>query len=179
MEAKDGLILSFKGSLTPEKLSQLIELGEARVCGIEPDKFLAKKVVWILIEVLQNLLLHGKATATKQLTEEESAVDVALEHSGPSYTLTSRNYLTKAEADQFRVLLREVNALSTVELRELSKTRLLDGRLSEHGSARLGLIGIARRSTDGLAFSLEECGEDLYSFQLRAKVERLPLGSGR
>jgi hypothetical protein len=171
MNDKESSLISFKGSLSPEKCSEIIESCEGGVFGIEQNRAVAKRVVWILIEILQNLSLHSDANGTGPLNGDENAVEVALGYTEHFFTLTSRNYVTKERASQLRKVLDKIKDLSRDELHKLSMDRLLSGNSLDR-SARIGLIEIARRSNNKLKYDLTKCGQDLYCFHLRARIER-------
>jgi hypothetical protein len=68
--------------------------------------------------------------------------------------------------------LEEINAMTADEVKELYKSVLADGKLSEKGGGGLGMIDIARKSGEKLDYGFIPFGPNTSFFSLNVKVKQ-------
>ena len=62
-----------------------------------------------------------------------------------------------------------LNAMDELELKQAYKKTLREGSFSDKGGAGLGLIEIARKSTEKLRYDFDDTGEGRYFFTFNVK----------
>jgi len=65
--------------------------------------------------------------------------------------------------------LEDLNAMEPEELKAAYKQTLREGSFSEKGGAGLGLIEIARKSSEKLKYSFDKMGDDMFFFTFNVK----------
>ncbi|MBL7964695.1 MAG: SiaB family protein kinase [Flavobacteriales bacterium] len=167
------VMLSFKGDLSAELVSAILDLVERKLSAIEPDVKNRRKVFNVVMECLQNLYHHNARIAVeegvKQRREEPQGVVMIAQQSN-GYSVLTGNYMAGGEVERLRQRIEHVNALGPDELRELYKSTLAKGEYSPHGGGGLGLIDIARRSGTKLEYGFVPLDEDNAFFSLNVNV---------
>jgi hypothetical protein len=65
----------------------------------------------------------------------------------------------------------ELNGMDAMELKKAYKQTLREGSFSDKGGAGLGLIEIARKSSDKLDYSFDDMGNGRYFFTFNVKFK--------
>lgn len=165
-------IISYKGIINSEKISELIEESESSISKIEKNRSLAKKVTSIIIEILQNLYHHTDTYVSNDIVSKE--VEFKVKHDKDFYFVYSGNYIKTDKVDQLNNWLEKINSLSLQELKELYKSTLLDTNVKEKQGANLGLIDISKRSENKLEYEFQHINSNIKYFHLLSKIQKLP-----
>lgn len=167
------IMLSFKGSLSPELITVLLGLVERKLEGIEVDQRSRKRVFNVVVECLQNLYHHnGHLRAehgTVQQTKDPHGM-VMIASTDTGYSVLTGNFMAGREVDHLKDHLDRINALSADDLREWYRTKLADGTYSSAGGGGLGMIDIARRSGGKLEYAFVPYDKDSAFFSLNVNV---------
>lgn len=156
-------MLSFKGVVTEELLATVLELVETKLQETEDSSVKRKKVYNILVECLQNLYHHNE-TSTADIDSISLRSAVFLVSKNPdSYEVKTGNYVKNDEVSAIESKILEINKLNKEELRALYRHVLKNGKLSQKGTAGLGLIDIARKSGNELKYKFIPVDKE-YSF---------------
>jgi hypothetical protein len=161
MEHND-IMLSFKGDVTSDMLTSMLQIMETKLENIgEPNK-IKKKVYNILVECLQNLY-HHRDEMKRPGIDDESAAIFMIGKDTAGYNIISGNYIKNDRVNKLKGRIDEVNDLDKDGLKKLYKEVLNDPTRSEKGGGGLGIIDIARKSGHKLNYDFLQV-DNSYSF---------------
>lgn len=170
---RDHTMLSFKGVITPDLLSSVLQIMESKLNHVEKSNKTKKKVYNVLVECLQNLYHHNE-----HLDEDEEGINLLFSKSAllmiskneEHYEVKTGNYILKEKTKELKSKLDDINGLNKEELRSLYKSVLNEGELSEKGTAGLGMIDIARKSGNKLEYNFLPVDKKYDFFCLNVKI---------
>jgi hypothetical protein len=170
---RDHTMLSFKGVVTPDLLSSVLQIMESKLNHVEKSNKTKKKVYNVLVECLQNLYHHNES-----MNEEEEGINLLFSKSAllmiskndEHYEVKTGNYILRENANELKGKLDDINRLNKDELRSLYKSVLNEGELSSKGTAGLGMIDIARKSGNKLEYSFLKVDKKYDFFCLNVKI---------
>jgi len=144
------IIIEYKGVVSPDKISNLLDVAESKLDEISTPSKIRKKIYNALVEALQNLYHH----ACKDVVEgQEAPFGVALlTRHDAGFKLICGNYTLASNEKMLRDRLDQINSLSKDELKQLYKMILNNKEFSEKGGGGLGMIDIARKLNQNLNY---------------------------
>jgi hypothetical protein len=162
--SNDLIILYYRGVFSDSFSDVLVTLAEH-----ESHKSVKKKLNFLMIEVFQNIIRHGKS-----IDQENAGECFGVRSIQDGLYIYSSNNIG---ADSYKSLLpklNQVNNLDRDELKMLYREILEGQKLSDKGGAGLGLIEMARRSGNPIQFHFEneENGKYQFNYQLDLSAER-------
>jgi len=174
---RDHTMLSFKGVVTSDLLSSVLQIMESKLGHLEKSTKTRKKVYNVLVECLQNLYHHNEDANIDEETDDEyldsmfsKSALLMISKKDDYYEVKTGNYIERDKALELEKKIIEINLLNKEELREMYKTVLNHGQLSDKGTAGLGLIDIARKSGNKLEYSFLPIDEKFSFFCLNVKI---------
>lgn len=170
---KQRIMLSFKGELSPELISALLNLIEHKLELGETDHRVRKRVFNVVMECLQNLYHHRSMTrvdADGATNREEPQGVVMIAHAESGYSVLTGNFMAKPEVQALKSHLDHVNGCDPEELRNLYKNKLGNGQFTASGGGGLGIIDIARKSGKKLEYGFVPLDNDNTFFSLNVNV---------
>lgn len=169
---KDNIMLSFKGVITSDLLSSVLQIMESKLEHVEKSSKTKKKVYNVLVESLQNLYHHNEELAIDEgldLLFSKSAL-LLISKDKDHYEVKTGNYIKKKNVEELREKLENINSLDKDGLRSLYKTVLNEGEISDKGTAGLGMIDIARKSGNKLEYDFLPIDSKYDFFCLNVKI---------
>jgi hypothetical protein len=171
---REHTMLSFKGVVTADLLSSVLQIMESKLDHLEKSTKTRKKVYNVLVECLQNLYHHNEDSKG----EKDHDLDALFSKSAllmigkkdDYYEVKTGNHINREKAEDLEKKIIEINKLNKEELRELYKSVLMHGELSDKGTAGLGLIDIARKSGNKLEYSFLPLDDNFSFFCLNVKI---------
>jgi hypothetical protein len=88
------------------------------------------------------------------------------------YVVTTGNVIANEKVPELQRLLSNINTMDKEGLKDLYKTQIREGRISEKGGAGLGFIDIARKTGNPLTFNFLDINENFSFFVLTSKISR-------
>lgn len=170
---RDHIILSFKGQITKDLLDSVYQIMESRLDAIDEDPKKKKKVYNILVESLQNIYHHMDELQKDSEPEEANKNDamfMIVRGDDGIYYIHTGNYVLNTKKQILQDRMDKVNAMTPEELRAHYVDRLSTTELSEKGGAGLGIIDIARKSGNKLAYSFNTVSEKYSFFSLIVRI---------
>ena len=170
---KQRIMLSFKGELSPELISALLNLVEQKLVITEPEHRIRKRVFNVVMECLQNLYHHNRRVTSPQTdlsAKDERQGVVMIAHDSSGYSVLTGNYMAKTEVNDLKDRLDQVNGCEPDQLRDLYKSKLGDGKFTRSGGGGLGIIDIARKSGRKLEYGFVPMDNDNTFFSLNVNV---------
>ena len=166
---KDNIMLSFKGSVTSELLTSVLQIMESKMDRMNESSKVKKKVYNILVEALQNLYHH----LDKQPDEVAKGFNTVIFMVGKdddAYSIFTGNYIKNENAEKLKEKLEKINSLEPDELKDYYKEVLNNGMMSDKGGGGLGMIDIARKSGKKLDYDFQEIDDKHSFYSLNIKV---------
>ena len=165
----DKIVFSYMGKPTHEMIDLIFEMSESKLKIIESSSTIVKRIVNILIEILQNIFNHG---------EDFSVVD----HQSFKYSLFKRdddffivteNFIKTTEVENLVSKLDQYLSMSDEDITTIYRKTLVNGGFSNKGGAGLGLINIIRRSNGNLEYNFSKVDDEnsLFRMSVQIKVE--------
>lgn len=159
---RDNIIMSFKGNVTSELLTSVLQIMESKMDRLNEPNRVKKKVYNILVEALQNLY-HHMDKQTSNSANGHNTVIFMIGKSNETYSVFTGNFIKNENISGLRSKLEKINSLEESELKEYYKEVLNNGMMSEKGGGGLGMIDIARKSGQKLEYDFQTVDDD-YSF---------------
>lgn len=166
---RNNILLSFKGDITSELLTSILQIMESKMDNMQEDTKTKKKVYNVLVECLQNLYHHMDEAPLDGGERQRSAIFMIGKLDGV-YNVITGNYINNESVEGLKGRLDEVNALSKEELKEYYKQILNNGEMSLKGGGGLGMIDIARKTGQKLNYDFQPIDEKVSFFSLNIKV---------
>ena len=116
-----------------------------------------KKIFHFLVEILQNISKHAYPINDKR----EGIFQIGFDDN--KFHIGTGNFIAKDEVANLKNQIEMVNSKTKEELNELYRKYLREGKSTKTGSAGLGLIDLARETTDKINFEFIEINNN-YSF---------------
>lgn len=164
----DDLSYFYRGSFSQVITEGLISLTETNLNKTEEPTKIKKKVYFIMVESLQNIIKHQD-----KKDEEGHEIHPSLfiiQRNGPKYFITTGNVINSENISPLKKKLEKINSLATDELKRYYLEVLEGGQLSEKGGAGLGLIDIAKKSGNKLNFDFSTLDNNLSYFYLQTSI---------
>jgi len=154
------VLMLYKGDFGKDSIMPIIQIIEERMKADEDAGH--KAFFLILVELLQNVSRHSIDTVQRDGIFSISASD-------DGYTIAVGNVVDASAKEELATRIDELNAMDIDQLKQQYKQTLRDGSFSDKGGAGLGLIEIARKSRDKLAYSFDELAGGKFFFTFNVK----------
>jgi hypothetical protein len=166
---KGNIMLSFKGEVTSDLLTSILQIMESKMETLEEPPKIKKKVYNILVECLQNLYHHLDDDDFKTRINEKSALFMIRKVEG-EYSIMTGNFIATENVDIMKSRLDRINEMDKDELKVYYKEVLSNGEMSAKGGGGLGMIDIARKSGKKLEYNFAPIDDSYSFFSLNIKV---------
>jgi hypothetical protein len=168
---KEGLILSYCGTLTHDLMTTFLQLADAKLKDMQATKKKQKNIINVLIECLQNAMFHGDVEGgSTAFPDNYNSCLVALGHETGEFYIYAGNYLTGQSAAKLQQKLEHMLPMTSEQLHDLYLNQLSSGEMSPKGGAGLGIIRILRESNQQIAYAFREVTSDASFFSLQVKI---------
>lgn len=166
INADSNLIIAYDGVLNTETISKLETEIEQKIIELAVPKAALKKIFFICVESLQNMLIHGH----RDLSGNQHNYFL-LYKKGNQILIRTANLISNTAIEKVEGDLKVINSFEDpADLKSYYINHLEKNELSEKGGAGLGFITIAMKSGNKLNFSFDKIS-DLHSlFKLEATV---------
>ena len=166
INANSSLIIAYDGVLNTETISKLENEIEQKIIELAVPKAALKKIFFICVESLQNMLIHGH----RDLSDNQHNYFLVYKTANQIFIRTA-NLISNIAIDKVDGDLKTINSfVDPADLKSYYINHLEKNELSEKGGAGLGFITIAMKSGNKLNFSFDKVS-DLHSlFKLEATV---------
>lgn len=167
-QAKAGgeLILAYDGVLNTETISKLEMEIEAKIMDKGYPKAVVKKVFFICVESLQNMLIHGHRDDTG------AQHNFFILHATPNAVKVSvANLVNNSGIEKLKGDLTKINSFDNpADLKQFYLDHLENNELSDKGGAGLGFITIGMKSGNKLVSVFEPINETRSLFMLGVSI---------
>jgi hypothetical protein len=159
------LLFSHFGDFDTSKVENTLKLIESGVLESGDKRSTMKRVCGMLIELLQNISIHGARDSKGHMHAFLIVAKVNKE-----YMLYSGNLILSEMVAPLQNRMKELVALDATALRKLYIEILCNEEYSMQGGAGLGLVTIVKRAENNVRFDLETIDEHFGFFQLEVTV---------
>jgi hypothetical protein len=166
------VLLAYKGSITSDLISNVLEVVEAKLEDLSEGSKVRKKVYNVLVEIMQNLFHHVEDLPQEmhEIFEPKFGVLVVSRVDNNVYKIITGNFINSGKIKILKDKIDKINSLSSDELKDMYKFILNHQKLSAKGGGGLGLVDIARKTGSKLEYSFENYNNDYYFFSLEVIV---------
>lgn len=164
---KEGIIFSYEGKPSHKMIDFILEISESKLRLIEKRSAIVKRIVNILIEVLQNIFNHGE----NYKLVHGHGFKYALYTYEEDYYISTENFIKNKKVAGFEDKLKNYLSINHADLADLYRKTLHLGKFTAKGGAGLGLIHILRKSGGNLDYKFTRIDEKYSLFQLRVKIK--------
>jgi hypothetical protein len=162
-----SVLLAHFGDLNQDLVNSLTLNVEEMMVSAGDRKPLIKRVFSILIEGLQNILIHGE----KQDGTQPALLIVASNES--HYRIVLGNIAQQQDMEKLIGYLNKLNEMDDEHVKSFYLEVLNNGLISSKGGAGLGFITMRMKSKDQLHYTFEGCGDNRLFFSISTDLERL------
>lgn len=170
MMEKGNIMLSFKGEVTSDLLTSILQIMETKMETLDEPPKIKKKVYNILVECLQNLYHHIDEDDKETAQNEKSALFMIRKNDDGEYSIMTGNYMAVENMDLMKTRLDKINSMDKEELKVYYKEVLNNGEMSAKGGGGLGMIDIARKSGKKLEYDFADVDDKFSFFSLNVKI---------
>lgn len=168
---KHNIMLSFKGDITSELLTSILQIMESKMENLDESPKMRKKVYNVLVECLQNLYHH--MDEVPNIDDPDLPNRSAIFMIGKvedDYRIITGNYMYSQHVSKLKDRIDTVNGMDKDELKAYYKETLNNGEMSAKGGGGLGMIDIARKSGEKLGYDFQPIDNDCSFFTLNIKI---------
>ena len=163
------VLISFFGHFSQDTINRLLEQLESHLDRLNEIKRTTKRVFSIVVEGLQNVLLHGRSTM-----DEHRLGFFTFSRNNAGYNIYFGNLVSESDFYRMKKELDKINSYTALELKEYHKKILFEGSISSKGGAGLGLIITGMKSDSDLECSFSKLSDTLYFYSLHTFVKSVP-----
>ncbi|MEQ9426356.1 MAG: SiaB family protein kinase [Cyclobacteriaceae bacterium] len=171
-----NILMMYKGELTFDLISSLIETLEGRVGELEEDKRIKKKFYSVITECIQNLYYHVDEAKFDDITisryDAKSAL-IMISARKRFYSLMTGNYIPNKGIDKLTSKLNKINAVEGDELKAMYREALSNEEFSDKGTGGLGFIEIARKTGSKLIYNFYKVNDEYSYFTFQVRLPRV------
>lgn len=160
---EQGILLLQKGDFSQETILPVLNIIEQNLKSVKSSK-INKSVYLVLVELLQNI------STNSQLIDNRHEGIFIIQQTDLYFSIAAGNYVAPHQVADFERRLKMVQSASEDELEELYEMELLED--SEDNSTRigLGLIDIARKSSEKLNYNFQEINSERVFFTIQVTI---------
>ncbi|RPH32940.1 MAG: hypothetical protein EHM93_07095 [Bacteroidales bacterium] len=165
------ITLVYEGEITHQITKAFTSLTESNMAKEEESNTVQKKVFHVMVECLQNISKHADSFGSDDFLFAGRGIFM-VSKGDIEYHVTTGNVIENAKIEELTRILDHINVLDKEGLKQLYKTQMREGRLSEKGGAGLGFIDIARKTGRKLEFHFLSIDEENSFFILTSTISR-------
>lgn len=169
---RNNILLSFKGDITAELLTSILQIIESKMDNMQEEPKLRKKVYIVLVELLQNLYHHMDDPSLESAADMARTAIFMIGKEENHYNIITGNYIKNDRVAGLKQKMDEINSLSPEEVKEHYKKTLNNGQMSDKGGGGLGMIDIARRTGKPLFYDFVPINDNFSFFTLNVVIEQ-------
>ncbi|PIB34808.1 hypothetical protein BFP72_05010 [Reichenbachiella sp. 5M10] len=172
----ENVLLMYKGAITFDLVTSVIETLDRKVAQVESDKKVQKAFYSAAVEVVHNLYHHmdeikGQFEDISDYDAKSGLITVLAKEK--YYNILTGNFIPTKNTYDLKSKIDEVNTTDKDGLRALYKETLSNGQFSDKGTAGLGLIQLARKTGEKLNYKFDKVNSEYSYFTFQVKINRV------
>lgn len=156
------VIMAYNGLVSDELMVTLAELLRSRLIANQDPKR-SKLIFSVFMEGVQNLIWHGHAH------DDKSGMILITDHDGV-ITILCGNRIAKNQTQELRARLQQIEGADKETIRQIYREGMSKADGHEGPGSGLGLLEIARRSSEPIRYNFEEVDADSVDFMICATI---------
>lgn len=171
-----NIIMMYKGEVTFDLITSIIETLEERIGELETDRIIKKKFYGTATECIQNLYHHMDEVAddTNQISTYDSKSGLLMVTARKKFfNIMTGNFIPNDKISDIKSKLDKINTLEKDDLKKLYKEILYNGEFSNKGTAGLGFVEIARKTGQKLSYEFHRVNDEYSYFTFQIRVSRV------
>jgi hypothetical protein len=164
MLSKRDILLNFNGAFNQNNILSLLSIIKGQMSMSSP----AKKVYYIMVEMLQNISKHGDNM--EDLSDGTSGI-FYLGQTEEEFILTSGNFVKNEKIDSFKSRLDLINELNEDELNDYFNRILLDQSAIDPQKTGLGFIDMRLKTHRKIAYDFTKIDDEFSFFTLQTSIK--------
>lgn len=156
------VIMAYNGTVSDELMLTLADMLKARLIAHDDSKR-SKLIFSVFMEGVQNLIWHGSV-------QDDDAGMILITERDKEITIMCGNRIKKNETHQLKERLHQIETADKDTIRQMYRDGMSNANDHEGPGAGLGLLEIARRSTQPIGYTFEDVDEDNVDFILSATI---------
>ena len=165
---KAKIILAYDGVLSKDIVAAFLTRLKIDIEKTSVPKKEKKRFFSIVVECIQNLSKHGTVS---ELSDAHFLVLVEKENS--TLKISTGNVVKNETQETIQALINNVNNKNKSELREMYKNGISKNVLTKKGEASLGLIDIARKSSQKIKYQFKKIDNNTSFFIFQTQIHIL------
>jgi len=162
--SKRDILLNFNGNFNQNNILSLLSIIKGQMSTSAP----AKKVYYIMVEMLQNISKHGDNM--EEYPDGTSGI-FYLGQTDEEFILTSGNFIKNEKIDSFKERLDIINELNEDELNEYFNKILLDQSAIDPQKTGLGFIDMRLKTHRKIAYDFTKVDDNFSFFTLQTSIK--------
>ena len=168
--SSEDLIFTYQGIVNKDIVSDILTLAENALKVEQIENKLRKKLFRVLLEGIQNLYKHQ--THHPMSEDELQEVTTVLLRDTDGYQLILGNYINCTERNALKERIDIINSHDIKELRKKYIEKLSDNERTKEGGSGLGLMDMARKTSEPLSYEFTDVNSDVCYFKLIVKINK-------
>lgn len=164
-------VLQYKGRLTFESIGILLNDLKNRRKSFAIQPVLYKKLLTLMIEVLENVLKYSDHFDDFILEYPEYLPEFELNLNQDGFIMVSRNPVREDDKKLISEKINQINTSNPEELRKIYRETITNGIFTEKGGAGLGFIEMAKIAGRDLKFSFHPIAEGYSIYELTIYIK--------
>jgi len=167
---KNGeVILFYKGNLTNDIITKLLDDLENNFENIEIPNKIRKKLYNSVVEGIQNIFHHSLNNILENENTNEKFGVIIVQKINEQFEFIHGNFINNEIIVKLKSRLDQINALDKDELKALYKMILNNEEFSDKGGGGLGMIDIARKSGSKIDYEFINVNKNItfYTFEIK------------
>ena len=156
----------YRGNFSDNITANILNLTDAKFVNDKDAYTSRKRISYLLIESLQNVIRHHGAPDDDSIDTESLFV---IQKTQDSIYITTANVIENKDINKLKDYLTKIKDYSPEELKKEYHKTLLDGVISDKGGGGLGIITMARRTEGRFSFDFKKINDSYsyYYYQIR------------
>ena len=136
--------LVYEGEITHQITKAFTSLTESNMAKDDEPGTVQRKVFHVMVECLQNISKHADDFTSSDFLFSGRGIFL-VSKGDDEYSVTTGNAVDNDRIEELTNMLETINKMDKDGLKDLYKTQMKQGRLSDKGGAGLGFIDIKRK----------------------------------
>ncbi len=156
----------YRGNFSDNITVNILNLTDAKFVNDEDAYNNRKRISYLLIESIQNVIRHKDIPEDEDIAKESLFV---IQKTIDSIYITTANIIENLNIKKLKEYLTKLKESTPEELKTLYHKALLDGKVSEKGGGGIGLITMIRRTNGRFKFDFQKINDtySYYYYQIR------------
>lgn len=165
--SENGMSIVYLGEFHHQITKMFTSMAEEDMDRKDEERSTIRKVYSVMVETLQNMARHSDEIADKYNIGKGLFM---IGKKDDTYYIITSNKVTGSKKIDLEKAIKEVNAATRDQLKEMYRKQITEGRMSDKGGAGLGLIEIAKRTRNKLVYQFLPLDEQSYFFILKVEI---------